>query len=177
MNKYLAIILAIVIGMGIGYYIIPKPEKIISISVAPVDSSQIITDARLDYMPIDSAHYLIQKAIIKSTKKKVKWITLIKDSIVIKDSVEIVQIPYFYCDTTFHFHRITSAGIDVKSSVEVGASFFPYTMQYILDGKMRSLDITIPRKVKPDISWLGWKDIAVGTGGYALGLLTVLLLK
>ena len=158
----IAFILAL---FGAAYYMGTRSTeieyKITTVDLTETDTLNIIQDARLNWIPLDSAWTLAEINSID----KINWTEdtnwTFKDSLRIRDSVRVVYIPFFEAkDTIVHFDEIVD-DIRVLASVMVKPRFFPYRSRFITDIQLQHIELTQP--VQAD-SW--WKHRWVVYAGW-----------
>ena len=139
-------IVAIVLSFGAGFltcWLVKNCSKdIIEVDLTESEKQQIIQDARLGWITLDSAKALIV------TESQVRWITNYKDSLVIRDSLNIRDsikyIPvYTAADTTIHFNDTTETAI-VGLAINLKQRFFPLQKRFASDLKLMSLSVEVP---------------------------------
>jgi len=146
----IVIVLSFGVGFGICWLVKNCAKDIIEIDLTESQKQQIVQDARLGRITLDSA-----KALIVS-ESKIKWITDYKDSLVIKDSLNIrdsiIYIPVYTArDTTIEFNDTSEVAI-VSLAIKLKQRFFPLQERFASELKLMSLTVEIPEAKEPG----GW---------------------
>ena len=179
MKKIILIIIFMTVLVGGAYYVgtqTNKETEYIETVIDLTDSEilQVEQDARLNWMPLDSAYALVDWALQQGggvkweIKDSTHWI--FKDSINylwnIKDSTAITYLPYYEAeDTIVNFDEMDSLKqIRVQLSLAIKPRFFPMYNKFLTDTQLRELTITQPERVD---SW--WKHRWVIYAGYGIG--------
>lgn len=159
MKKIIIAIIIFTVVTGAAYFIGRESVKevepeIITIDLSESETLTVIQNARLNWMPIDSAWALAESFAIDSVRwtNKVKWedkiLWSIKDSVRITDSVRVIYAPFFEgSDTVVEFDE-TVEEIRVQLSLAVKPSFFPLQSKFITTIQMRKLILTKPEEVE-----------------------------
>lgn len=134
----------------------PEPEVI---DLTPQQRLQIIQEARLGYIPLDSAMAMIE------SESKIKWIP--KDSIVIKDSLNIIDsivyIPVYEAPDTFitlydkdtlNAHLLVEAGLKQR--------FLPTQQRFASSLWLSRLNISLPPEKEPEKAF--YESVTIGLG-------------
>jgi len=159
-------VLTFVLGGVLAYYFMPKETITHTINEAIVDSTSIIQDARIGWIPVEELDKLITSAT--KAKKRIAYVykdsLRIKDSLVIKDSLIITYIPYYFADTTLTFKKDDLAkGYEFSADVYLQTKFYPTYEKFQTDAMMRNLNINI-------VYQQPWKfDYMSGGWGFAAG--------
>ena len=174
MKKTILIILALLGLTGAAFYMgtqtyteVKLVETVINLTDS--EKKQVTQDARLDWMPFDSAYALIDWALAQG-ETRINWIDSIdwsfKDSTRIKDSTAISYVPYFEAeDSIVTFDETDSLQqIRVQLSLAIKPRFFPTFNKFLTETQLRELTITQPEQVD---SW--WKHRWVVYAGYGVG--------
>ena len=163
-------IVAIVLSFGAGFltcWLVKNCSKdIIEVDLTESQKQQIIQDARLGWITLDSA-----KALIVS-ESKIKWIPTpkyydslrIKDSLNIKDSINYIPV-YVARDTTIHFNEVTD-DYEVSLAVRLKQRFFPLQERFASDLKLMSLSVEVPQQMPVTDSF--WKNRFVFYAGLGI---------
>jgi len=168
MKKTFLIILAL-ISLGAAFYMgtqtyteVKLVETIINLTES--EKKQVEQEARLHWIPLDSAWALAKILTRWEVKDSIDW--TFKDSLVVRDSVAITYIPYFEAeDTIITFDETDSLKqIRVQLSLAVKPRYFPTYRKFLTDVQMLKLSITQPEQVD---SW--WKHRWVVYFGYGIG--------
>ena len=135
----------------VGRFTSPASETI-TINLAESEKQQIIQDAQLRMITLDSA-----KALITS-ESKIDWILNIKDSIILRDSLNIRDsvryIPVYTArDTTIEFND-TSEVATVSLTIMLRQRFFPLQERFASELKLMSLTVELPKQ-KESGGWFG----------------------
>ena len=155
-------------ALGLAYYTGVQVNKDIEPIVTIIDLTaserkQIAQEARLNWIPLDSAWTLAESFehwnIIDSTH----W--LFKDSTVfnIIDSVAITYIPVFVGDDTTVTFDETVDEVRVQLSLAIKPRFFPLFNKFLTETQLQELILTQPAKID---SW--WKHRWVLYAGYGI---------
>ena len=139
----------------VGRFTTPASETV-TINLTESEKQQIVQDARIDWITLDSA-----KALIVSESKiewipKIKWIP--KDSLVLRDSLNIIDsvgyIPVYTAnDTTIEFNDTTEVAI-VSLAIMLRQRFFPLQERFASELKLMSLKVELPKQ-KESSGWFG----------------------
>ena len=143
-------IIAVVLSFGVGFlacwFVKNCAKDIIEIYLTGSEKQQIIQDARLGWITLDSA-----KALIIS-ESKIEWIP--RDSIVFdyRDSIiydirdSIVYIPVYVArDTIINFYDTSKTAI-VSLAIRLKQRFFPLQERFASDLKLMSLTVELPEQ-------------------------------
>lgn len=151
------------IAYFLGWATKPAPE-ITTIDLTATQKQQIVQNARIGYITLDSA-----KAMIKS-ESRIKWITetrlTTRDSLVIRDSVNIIDsviyIPVYEApDTLIAFNEITDKA-EISLTLKLKQRFFPLQERFASELQLMSLNVDIP---KPEPSfWTNRVIVYAGLG-------------
>lgn len=138
------------LGFGVAKLTTPKPESIV-INLNDFQKQQIIQTARIGWITLDSAKTMIE------AKSRIKWITNYKDSLIIRDSINvrdsIVFIPvYEASDTIINFNE-EKGKYKVSLAIKLKQRFFPLQEKFASDLQLMSLTIDAP---KPEIKIRNW---------------------
>lgn len=139
-----------VVMFWVGWFAKPPPETT-TIDLTESQRQQIIQDARIGWITLDSA-----KAMI-NMKSRIRWIINYRDSVVIRDSINIkdsvVFIPVYEAnDTTIYFNRTTPKA-KVSLAMKLKQRFFPLQEKFASDLQLMSLTIDMP---EPEIKTGNW---------------------
>jgi hypothetical protein len=154
----------IIIGFILGYLVFPRTVVKYEVREKDVDSTAIVQEARLGYVPQDELSDALKE--LKKEKNirflKTDYRYEIRDSVVIRDSVRVVMIPFFYADTTFTFAKETDKW---KFDTEIGIEnkFYPGLRTFETKAKMNTLNITVTYEQPWKIDWLS-SGIGFGVG-------------
>lgn len=168
MKKVILIIILMTVITGAAYYMGSQVNKEIEyietiIDLTNSEKKQIEQDARLNWIPLDSAWNLAETFTRWEVVDSTHW--NFKDSIRwnIKDSTAITYIPYFEAeDTIVTFDETDSLQrIRVQLSLAIKPRFFPLYNKFLTETQLRELIITQPERVD---SW--WKHRWVVYAGY-----------
>jgi len=183
-KRNILIILLLLASLGAAYFVgrgsvkEVKPE-VITIDLTDSEKKQIEQEARLNWMPLDSAWSLISGFAERDSTDKIRWNDStdwsFKDSTVlrVRDSTVIVYIPFYEGKDTIVKFDETVEDIRVELSLVVKPRFFPAIRSYgnayignrfVTDVQMRELILTKP--VEEDSFW---KHRLVLTLGYGIG--------
>jgi len=137
------------LGFGVAWLTMPKP-KIITINLTESEKKQIVQEALIGYITLDSA-----KALITS-ESKIEWIY--KDSLVIKDSLDIrdsvVYIPVYTArDTTVEFSDTSEVAV-VNLAIRLKQRFFPLQERFASELQLMNLRVELPETKETG----GWFD-------------------
>jgi len=132
------------LGFGIAKLTTPKPEPT-TINLTETQKQQIVQEARLGYISLDSA-----KSMIKSEIKwipKIKW--KFKDSLIVRDSLNvidsIVYIPVYEAkDTVIQFDEITDKA-EVSLAIKLKQRFYPMQEKFASDVNLLNLKVNLPK--------------------------------
>ncbi len=131
----------------VGRFTTPAPETV-TINLKESEKQQIVQDARLGWITLDSA-----KALVIS-ESKIKWIPTPKyyDSLRVKDSLNIIDsvvyIPvYTAADTTIQFDDTTETAT-VSLAIRLKQRFFPLQERFASELKLMSLTVKVPEVKK-----------------------------
>jgi len=170
MKKIIIAIIIFTVVTGAAYFVgrssvkEVKPE-IIEIDLTDSQILQVQQEARLNWIPLDSAMTWIEglEAVDGiNWHDSTRW--SFKDSTIlnIKDSINIIYIPFYEArDTIVQFDEIVEQ-TRVELSLAVKPRFFPTIERFVTDVQMRKLVLTRPIEVE---SW--WKHrwtIYIGYG-------------
>ena len=148
-----AIILSFGIGFGTCWLVKQCAKDVIEIDLTESERKQIIQEALIGYITLDSA-----KALIIS-ESKIDWIP--RDSIVYdyRDSIvydirdSIIYIPVYTArDTTIEF-KDTSEVATVSLAIMLRQRFFPLQERFASEMRLMSLKVEIPEAKEPSIGW------------------------
>ena len=174
MKKIILAIILMTVLVGAAFYVGTQFYKEIeykttTINLTDSEKKQVTQDARLDWMPLDSAYALVDWALAQG-ETRINWIDSIdwnfKDSTRIKDSTAITYVPYFEAeDTIVTFDETDSLQqIRVQLSLAIKPRFFPTFNKFLTETQLRELTLTQPEQVD---SW--WKHRWVVYVGYGIG--------
>ena len=154
----------LLIGFLLGYLIFPKTIIKTVIQEVDVDSTSIVQEARLGYVPQDELSEAIRELHSEKSLRflKTDYRYEIRDSIVIRDSVKIMMVPFFIADTNFTFAKKTDKW-EFDTNIGIETKFYPDVMAFETNAKMNALNITVTYK-KP------WEfDLFSGVAGFGVG--------
>jgi len=159
-------IIAIVLSFGAGFltcWLVKNCAKeTITIDLTEAQKQQIIQDARIGWITLDSAKALI------ITESKIKWITNYRDSIVIKDSLNIrdsvIYIPVYVADDTTVIFNEETKKYKVSLAVKLKQRFFPLQEKFASELKLMQLNVEIPKEPVPVSFWQNRFIIYAGFG-------------
>ena len=170
------IIIGGVAALGFAYYAGVQVNKDIEPIVTIIDLTdserkQITQDARLNWMPLDSAYALVDWALAQEggikweIKDSTHW--TFKDSINwlwnIKDSTVITYIPFYEAEDTIVNFDETVDEVRVELSLLIKPRFFPLYNRFLTETQLQELTVTQPAKID---SW--WKHRWVLYAGYGI---------
>jgi len=134
----------LIIGFLLGYLIFPKTVIRTVIQEVDVDSTTIVQEARLGYVSEDELSEALQKLQREKSLRflKTDYRYEIRDSVVIRDSVRVIMVPFFASDTSFIFAKETDKW---KFDTEIGIEnkFYPGLRVFETKAKMNALNITV----------------------------------
>ena len=137
---------ALLLGVGIiiGKFVWTDQTETITVDLTESEKHQIIQDARLGWITLDSANALI------ITESKIKWITNYRDSLIFKDSLNIrdsvIYIPVYVArDTIINFYDTSKTAI-VSLAIRLKQRFFPLQERFASDLKLMSLTVELPEQ-------------------------------
>ncbi len=135
----------------IGRFTTPASETV-TINLTESEKQQIVQDAHLGMITLDSAKSLIVN------ESKIGWILNIKDSVEIRDSLNIINsvryIPVYTArDTTIEFNDTTEVAV-VSLAIMLRQRFFPLQERFASELQLMSLTVKLP-EVKESGGWFG----------------------
>lgn len=165
-------ILCFILGGVIVYYFMPQIKTEIVVSDANIDSTLIIQDARLGYVPFEELQEVVRQKAKRRNEITYSIIDSVRitDSLNVRDSVVISYMPYFYADTVLKFNKKNLAkGYDFKMDLYLGSKFYPISEQFQTIAKVREFEIKIiyeqPWKFEPYSGVLGFGAGLLTTAG------------
>ena len=171
MKKVILIIILMTVITGAAYYMGSQVNKEIEyietvIDLTNSEKKQIEQDARLNWIPLDSAWNLAEILTRWEVVDSTHWNFRDSTRWNIKDSTAITYIPYFEAkDTIVTFDETDSLQrIRVQLSLAIKPRFFPLYNKFLTETQLRELIITQPERVD---SW--WKHRWVLYAGYGIG--------
>ena len=146
----IVIVLSFGVGFGICWFVKNCAKEIIEIDLTESQKHQIIQDAQLGMITLDSAKSLIV------SESKIRWIPIPRDSVVLRDSVvyrdSVKLIPVYTAkDTVIEFNDTSEVAI-VSLAIMLKQRFFPLQERFASEIKLMKLKVELPKE--PEIS--GW---------------------
>jgi len=160
----------LVVGFLLGYLIFPKTIIKTVIQEVNVDSTSIVQEARLGYVSEDQLSDAMRELHNEKNLRflKADYRYEIRDSVVIRDSVQVIMIPFFAADTNFTFAKKTDKW-EFDTNIGVETKFYPGVRAFETNAKMNTLNITVtyeqPWKLDMTSGLLGFGTGALFTGG------------
>ena len=137
-------IIAIVLSFGAGFLTawLVKKQRPQTIDLTEQQRQQVIQDARLGWITLDSAKAMIE------TQSKIHWVTRYKDSLIVKDSINIrdsvIYIPvYIARDTSVNFYYDTLGSI-IDFDIGLRQRFYPLQEKFASDLWMKRFNLSVP---------------------------------
>ena len=166
-KKILGAVFVLALFGGACYYMGARSTEIeyitTVIDLTETDTLNIMQEARLNWIPLSEAWDLAEINSID----KINWTDStrwsFKDSIEIRDSINVVYIPFYEAKDTVVGFDETVDDIRVELSLLVKPRFFPFKSRFITDIQLRHIELTQP--VQAD-SW--WKHRWVIYAGFGL---------
>lgn len=169
MKKTILIIILMTVLLGAAFYMGTRTYKEVEyietvIDLTDSEKKQIEQEARLHWIPLDSAWSLAETLTRWEVKDSTRW--SFKDSLRIKDSTAITYVPFFEAeDSIVTFDETDSLKqIRVQLSLAIKPRYFPTYRKFLTEVQLRKLTITQPEQVD---SW--WKHRWVVYAGYGIG--------
>lgn len=176
--KWLVIggLVILVVGFLLGYLIFPKTEIRYEIREVDVDSTKIYQEARLGWVAEEEMSVGLKEAYDALRKEKSLRFTKVRyeviDSVVIRDSVAIVYIPFFAADTNFTFSKKTDKW-KFDTNIGINTKFYPGVRLMETNATMNSLNITVTYKQPWGFDYLSG-GIGFGVGALFTGTVVYL---
>jgi len=160
----IAFVLAVVGGGA--YYAGIQSTKIqyvtTTVNLTETERLEVMQEARLNWIPLSEAWDLAEINSID----KINWTDStrwsFKDSIEVRDSINVVYIPFYEAKDTVVSFDETVDDIRVELSLLVKPRFFPTFNRFITDVQMRHLNVTAPESAES--FWLHRWVIYAGWG-------------
>ena len=160
----------LVVGFLLGYLIFPKTIIKTVINEVDVDSTSIVQEARLGYVPQDQLSDAMKELHKEKNLRflKTDYRYEIRDSVAIRDSVQVIMVPFFIADTNFTFAK-KSDKWEFDTNIGVETKFYPGVRAFETNAIMNTLSITItyeePWRFDLLSSGVGFGVGALFTGG------------